>query len=93
MEEQFTDFLKNILKPIIKECYKEVQEEETTSKVEDRTFTRQQLCDRWSITLPTLNNYMRAGKVTPIHIGRRCIFSETEVLRAEEAGVSKYRHQ
>jgi predicted DNA-binding transcriptional regulator AlpA len=93
MSEEITELLKGIFKPIIKECFTEIQAESVPQVVnEDKRYTRQQVCDRWAITLPTLNNYVNDGKITPIKLGRRVLFSESEILRAESAGVGKYKH-
>jgi hypothetical protein len=91
--EEITDFLKNLLQPIIKDAVSEAMAANVPQVVdEDKRYTRQQLCDRWAITLPTLNTYVNDGKVTPIRLGRRVLFAESEILRAESAGVCKYRH-
>ncbi|MCH4148539.1 MAG: helix-turn-helix domain-containing protein [Prevotella sp.] len=90
--EEITDFLKNLLQPIIKDAVSEAMAANVPQVTEDKRLTRQQLCDRWAITLPTLSNYVNNGKIAPIKIGRRVLFSESEILRAESAGVGKYRH-
>jgi hypothetical protein len=90
--EEITDFLKNLLQPIIKDAVSEAMAANVPQVTEDKRYTRQQLCDRWAITLPTLNTYVNDGKVTPIRLGRRVLFAESEILRAESAGVGKYRH-
>jgi hypothetical protein len=86
------EFLQNLLQPIIKKAVAEAMAESVPQAVEEKNFTRLQLCERWAITLPTLNNYVNGGKITPIHIGRRVLFPEGEVKRAESAGVGRYRH-
>jgi excisionase family DNA binding protein len=91
MNEEFLDLIKIFLKPIFKEVVVEVQAEKIP-QVDEKRLTRKQLCERWNITLPTLSNYVHDGKITPIKIGRRVLFSENEILRAESAGVGKYRH-
>jgi hypothetical protein len=89
--EEITELLKGILKPIIKECFTEVQAESVPQVVNEKRYTRQQVCDRWAITLPTLNTYVHDGKVTPIKLGRRVLFAESEIKRAESDGAGKYK--
>lgn len=93
MSEELTELLKSFLQPIIKDAVSEAMAANTPQVItEDKRYTRQQVCDRWAITLPTLNNYVNDGKITPIKLGRRVLFSESEILRAESAGVGKYKH-
>lgn len=89
---EIQEFLQSVLQPIIEAAVEKAMAENVPQKVEERNFTRLQLCERWAITLPTLNNYVNGGKITPIHIGRRVLFPESEVKRAESAGIGKYRH-
>lgn len=58
---------------------------------EDKVLTRDDICKRWNISLGTLHNYTEQGLVTPIKLGRRVLFPMSEVLRAEAAGLTKFR--
>jgi hypothetical protein len=81
--EEITDFLKNLLQPIIRDAVSEAMAANVPQVVDDdKRYTRQQLCDRWAITLPTLNTYVNDGKVTPIRLGRRVLFAESEILKS-----------
>jgi hypothetical protein len=83
MIEEITEMLRNLLQPIIKDAVSEAMAANVPQVVdEDKRYTRQQLCDRWAITLPTLNTYVNDGKVTPIRLGRRVLFSESEILKS-----------
>jgi excisionase family DNA binding protein len=91
MEELFNT-LKVFLQPIVEDALRNVLAENKPQVEEAKNLTRKQLCERWSVTLPTLYNYVREGKVKPIKIGRRVLFPESEVERAEFDGVGRYRH-
>ena len=89
--EEISKLIKNLLQPIIMDAVTEAMAAaEMQQPKEDKRYTRQQVCERWAITLPTLNNYVKAGRLAPIKIGRRVLFSESEIQKAESAGIGKY---
>lgn len=91
--EELNELLKNLLQPIIKDAVSEAMANlPQPRQIEEKNLTRQQLCERWQITLPTLNNYVNDEKIKPIKLGRRVLFSESEIFRAESAGIGKYKH-
>ncbi len=47
-----------------------------------RYYTRKEVSDLLKITLPTLFEYTRAGKIKGNRIGNRVLYSEDEVMRA-----------
>ncbi len=56
-----------------------------------RYLTRQEVADLLKITLPTLFEYTRTGKIKGHYIGRRVLYSEEEVTRAvKEISTIKY---
>ncbi|MCH4147098.1 MAG: helix-turn-helix domain-containing protein [Prevotella sp.] len=92
MSEEITEMLRNLLQPIIKDAVSEAMAANAPQVVDENRYTRKQVCDRWNITLPTLSSYVKDGKITPIKIGRRVLFAESEIQRAESDGVGKYKH-
>lgn len=59
--------------------------------VPDENLTREQLTNRWAVSLGTINNWVNEGKISPIKLGRRVLFPMSEVLRAEANGLTKFR--
>lgn len=48
-------------------------------KDEIRYLTRLQVCDLLKISLPTLHGYVHEGKIKGHRIGRRVLFSESDI--------------
>ena len=48
-------------------------------KEEVKYLTRLQVCDLLKISLPTLHGYVHEGKIKGHRIGRRVLFSETDI--------------
>lgn len=55
---------------------------------DSRTYTRQEVAGLLTITLPTLDKLATNGKLTPIRIGRRVVFSAKEVDAIVASGKS-----
>lgn len=62
----------------IKQEKPEVKEE----KQAELLFTRKETAKKLHITLPTLHKYDKDGLIKSVRIGRRVLYSETEILNA-----------
>lgn len=71
------DDLKNILDEVISEHLKDVKKEQP-----DQLFTRKELAERLSISLPTLHKYSQQGILISYKIGNRIYYRWSEVLKA-----------
>lgn len=49
-----------------------------TRKV-DKAYTIAEFCERFHISKPTLYEWIKAGKITPVKIGRRVFFNKKDV--------------
>jgi len=67
------------------------REEQSTEAVDDRNLDRSEVCDRYHISKSTLNNWVNRGLVRPMKLGRRVLFPMSELLRAESAGLTKFK--
>lgn len=48
-------------------------------KKTEKAYTIAEFCARFQISKPTLYEWIKAGKITPIRIGRRVFFSKKDV--------------
>lgn len=48
----------------------------------EKLHTRLQTANLLSVTLPTLNKYVREGKIKCHRIGRRVLFKETDIINS-----------
>lgn len=48
----------------------------------NKLFTRKQTAEQLSITLPTLNEYVKRGYIKASRIGSRVLFAEEDILAA-----------
>jgi len=53
-----------------------------TTTPDDELLTRQQVADRLKISLPTLNELTKSGKITGYRIGNRLRYKATEIQQA-----------
>jgi len=53
-----------------------------TAQTDDELLTRQQVADRLKISLPTLNELTKNGKITGYRIGNRVRYKAAEVQQA-----------
>jgi len=59
--------------------------------VADKNLERSEVCERYHISKGTLNNWVNRGLVRPMKLGRRVLFPMSELLRAESAGLTKFK--
>jgi hypothetical protein len=77
--------LKRYYRKLKDEIIKAIDEHNVDSS---KRFTRLELCKRWHISLPTLWQYVTDGRLRPLYVGRRVLFTLDEVRRAEKVGIS-----
>lgn len=53
-----------------------------TREEENQYFTREEVSQKIHISLPTLNKYMKEGKIKYHRIGRRILFKHTDIENA-----------
>ncbi len=53
-----------------------------TKTVKPGFITRNDVCERLHITLPTVHSWIKKGVLKPYHIGGRTLFREDEVMKA-----------
>ncbi len=56
-----------------------------SGKVE-KVFSAQQFADRLTLSLATIRAWTHQGKLNPIRLGRRVVYSESELQRVLDAG-------
>ena len=99
-EQRQMNELLNLLKPLepwlrgivsdeMRRTIKTVQDEAQP----ERHYTREQVCEVAHISAPTLWAWEKQGKITPVRVGRRVLFSESEVQKLLNGNnnVSKFR--
>lgn len=50
-------------------------------------FTLQQFCEVFHVTRFTVYNWLKAGKIHPVRVGRRWLFSQEEMDRIKKEGL------
>lgn len=72
------------LEPIFKKWMREVQTEvqPQPEPQPDGYITRNDVCNKLHITLPTVHAWMKSGKLQAYHMGGRTLFRESEVMEA-----------
>lgn len=45
----------------------------------EKAYTIREFCERFQISKPTLYEWIKAGKITPVKIGRRVYFNKSDV--------------
>lgn len=50
-------------------------------------FTLQQFCQYFHVTRFTVYNWIDAGKIHPVKVGRKWLFSQSEIDRITKEGV------
>lgn len=48
-------------------------------KTPEKSYTIAEFCKRFQISKPTLYEWIKAGKITPVKIGRRVYFNRKDV--------------
>lgn len=90
IEHVTSDELLAAFRGIVKEEISGLQLERSIPKY----LTRKEVADLLKITLPTLLDYTRSGKIRGHRIGTRVLYSEDEVARAvKEIATVKYSRQ
>ena len=89
-EEQLEEKIYNAVKSALQE-FTNIMKPIAPEASEDKVLTRDDICNRWNISLGTLHNYTERGLITPIKLGRRVLFPMSEILRAETNGLTKFR--
>lgn len=49
------------------------------TKKSDKAYTIAEFCERFHISKPTLYEWIKAGKIKPVKIGRRVFFNKKDV--------------
>jgi excisionase family DNA binding protein len=84
------DELQDIIRVIVKE---EIQLASTTKKIETKYLTRQEAATLLKISLPTLNNYAKTGRIIGFRIGSRVLFKLADLEQSlNEIVTSRYSH-
>lgn len=86
--QEVTRFLQEVM-PIIESWIRHTINDEVAKALEaDRLkrqpakqYTRQEVARMLHLSLPTLWQYVKDGKINAIHVGRRVLFDEAEVKR------------
>lgn len=82
--------LQEIIRAIVKE---EIQLASTTKKIETKYLTRLEAATLLKISLPTLNNYTKTGRITGYRIGSRVLYELAELEQSlNEIITSRYSH-
>lgn len=78
--------LKNLILDALKEQNYQTppssREGENNATTGEKLLTRKQTSHRLSVTLPTLNKYVKQGKIKCHRIGRRVLFKETDIINS-----------
>ncbi len=80
-----TEGLKTLIREVNAEMFAAIQPK---PQPKDKYITRREVADKISISLPTLNEYTKTGKLKAYRIGGRVLYKESEV---EAALIEKYR--
>lgn len=84
-----------ISKENLRSMLSEAVEEAVTRIVprEKRYYSRQQIAEKFKVSLPTVHGWMNSGKLTALKIGGRTLFDADEVDNAvKEKRVLKFKH-
>lgn len=74
-QELFWEKMRKIIREEMVFCLKTFSMTHKTEKA----YTITELCDKFQISKPTLYEWIKAGKITPVKIGRRVFFNSKEV--------------
>lgn len=74
-QELFWEKMRKMIRQEVVFCLKTFS---MTSKPE-KAYTITEVCDKFQISKPTLYEWIKAGKITPVKIGRRVFFNQKEV--------------
>lgn len=74
-QELFWEKMRKVIREEVVFCLKTFS---MTDK-KDKAYTISELCDQFQISKPTLYEWIKMGKITPIKIGRRVFFNRKEV--------------
>ena len=78
--EGLTHYLKSIVKQSMEEV---IQDKMHENVVVDQNLTTKQLLDRWKISDTTLLSWEKQGRISPIKIGKKKLYSLKDVKEAE----------
>lgn len=79
--EDYLNGLESWLRQIIRTEVDSAIQANKQKEQPEKHFSRDEVCKMLDITLPTLWKLTKEGKIKAIHIGRRVVYSETEVKR------------
>lgn len=80
--------LKELMKGIVKEVIEQV-----TPK-EKRYYNREQVAEKFMVSLATIHSYINEGKIVALKIGGRTLFDADEIDKAaQEKKVLRYAHR
>lgn len=77
-------------KQIIADIVAKVLEEKMSKLIPEaqKYFTRQEVAEKFHVTLATIHSWINTGKIKAVKIGRRTLFDQSEV---ENATSPKYK--
>lgn len=74
-QEVFWEKMRKIIRQEIVFCLKTF----AMSGQKEKAYTISEVCEKFQISKPTLYEWIKAGKITPVKIGRRVFFNRKEV--------------
>lgn len=88
LEELITE----ISRKAYEQAYKDITER--IAKQEPKMYTRKEVADRLSISLPTLHELVKQGVIVPTYVGRKPLFKAQDIEEAISTGeFRKYKRR
>ena len=76
--------VENWLRAVVADEVRRTIETERQKSKPEKMLTRHEVCEILNVSLPTLWGLTKRKKITPIHVGRRVLFPESEIKRFME---------
>ncbi|MCK4665012.1 MAG: helix-turn-helix domain-containing protein [Bacteroidales bacterium] len=83
---------KELVKESVMEIYIEQEKERAKKCQDDKMLTRKEVANFLRISLPTLHQYQKDGRLKYYRIGRRVLFKKSEILDSIEV-IRKYQRR
>lgn len=83
-----------LVKQAVKEALTEMDQAPPATTVKNEFLTRQELCEKYHVSLGTLYNWDKADVLKPYRIGGRILYKAAEVEQAvKQVETVKYKHR
>ena len=72
------------LRQIIRSELKSLLADSLKQEPKEKMLSKQDIADYFHVTLQSVHNWQKEGKIIPIRIGRRVFFKESDIIKLTE---------